>query len=319
MQTLLQLRSATPPWWTAAPLPDAALYVARRNGLDSLDGRSAAAAEPELLEILSADGSPGQIIFARDASGETWRFRRRWAAGQAQLWQLQSLEDSRERLHVRLRSLLGSRLVDRVLHELRNPLNAVSLHADLLERILQETPPAELRQRASPSVEVIKRRLQELRRLQDAAALRWLAGADPEGAPTGFGAVVADSVRLLRGGFSLQNISLRAESLDRLDRLPLNRGASRVQMVVIALLSMAAAAVQHTKGADDDGELVLRGCDGAALELAAPLDCRSLGHDWVEADTAATLAGLALLVEPDGLHLTVSTQPPLVRLSPAAR
>src|SRR3546814_4423772 len=52
------------------------------------------------------------------------------------LWRAQALNDSRSRIFTRLRCLLSSRLSSQFLHDLRNPINALSLHADLLARMV---------------------------------------------------------------------------------------------------------------------------------------------------------------------------------------
>lgn len=305
----------SPAPWLEAPMPDAAPCLVLPDRLTRLDHEPVSVA-PQLLRALNAAGAAGRVVLACDSSGELWRLRHDGAAGPAQLWRLQALRDSRERLFVRLRGLLAPELAGRVQHELRNPLNALSLHADLIARLLQKKEP-DAAARIAPSVEVIRQRLQELQRRQDAALALWLESPEAqETPPPSLGAIVDECLRLLRGHLLQQNIRLQFENLAPLGAGPLRGAAAPVQLSLIALLLMAAAGARQYPAADGSARIGLAGGDDGTLELQAPLDGHLLGRALGDCGTEGALAALSLLLEPAGLQLEADAQQGLSRLSP---
>lgn len=301
--------------WLRAPMPDAAACLALPDRLARLD-HEPANASPRLLRTLNTAETSGRIILACDSSGELWRLRHDGAAGPAQLWRLQPLRDSRERLFARLRAALAPELAGRVQHELRNPLNALSLHADLIGRLLQKGG-ADAAARIAPSVEVIRQRLRELEHRQDAALALWLDRPEEGAAPATLGGVVDDCLRLLRGHLLPQNIRLHADELAPLAAVPLRGAAAPVQLGLTALLLMAAAGAKQYPAADGSARIDLSGAGGCTLELQAPLDGHQFGRVLGDAcDTSGVLAGLSLLLEPAGLRLETDARQGLARLSP---
>lgn len=310
-------RSAAPlpPHWRHAPMPDAALCQAWPDRL--LREGHPLAASPALLAQLAAPGQAGATIAAWDSSGTAWRLRRAAVDAVQPLWRIQSIDDSRERLLVALRGLLGRRLTGSVLHELRGPLNALSLHRDLIERVLAGGDLAASAPRLQGSAGVIRERLRDLAQRQDAAVALWLGEPVPGGVE--LKRLVEDSLRLLRGHLSLQEVLLRSEGLDALAGVHLARGAVEAQLVLIALLLAACAgALRNRVGG---GEAELR-CVAAleqgrwSLELQAPCEATELGRELADTDGEGLLAALALLLEPSGLRLEAQPELALTRLSP---
>lgn len=299
------------PPWLEAPMPDAAACLALPDRLVRLD-HAPVSVTPQLLQALTAGGAAGRILLAGDSSGETWRLRHDGTAGTAQLWRLQSLPDSRLQLFLRLRGVLAPELAGRVQHELRNPLNALSLHADLIDRLLQKDGGGAAA--LAPSVAVIRQRLRELERRQDAALALWLAPPEAAEAPQSLRGAVDEALRLLRGHLSQQNVRVHGEHLAPLDAVRLRGPAAPVQLSLIALLLMAAAGAREYPAADGGARIDLTGA-GGALELQAPLDGRPLGGALGDCGTTEVLAGLALLLEPAGLLLETDTRQGLTRLS----
>jgi len=312
--------AATPAHWREAPLPGAALLLARRDRLIRADRHEPVAAAPALLARLAAAAGDGDVVVAYDSSGAAWRLRHAGAAGELQLWQAQSLDDSRARLFSRLRGMLGQQLSESVLHELRNPLNALSLHADLMARLLSGSAQLE---RAQPSLDVIKQRVGDLRRRQDAAVGFWLGDAAlAEAACADLRHVVEDSLRLLRGHLALQDVRLRSEALHLIGSTRLQRGAAQARLALMTLLLMACAGARQFRDADGSSEVMLQTfIDGHTLilELQAPVDGQALGREAADTDGSGLMAGLALLLESAGIALEADPGQALTRLSlPAA-
>lgn len=317
MLDVLAPQTRIPSCWNEAPLPDAACCAAWPDRLAYLDRHESVPASPALLEALNAAGTEGRTLVAGDSSGEIWRLRHGGAIHSTQLWRLQALPDSRERLLVRLRSALAVRLTDRIQHELRNPLNALSLHADLIARLLPKSGSIGQSERINPSIEVIRQRLGDLLQRQDATVALWLAPpAEADLGPLSLGAALDSCLQLLRGYLSQQDIRLRTETLQHLDERPLQRAATATQLVILALLCIAAAGARQYRAADGRTEIVLSAQPGGILEIQSALDPQALGRELADGDAAATLASLALLLEPAGLRLEAPALQALVRLTP---
>jgi hypothetical protein len=307
--------AAPPPHWHLAPLPDAPLCEAHPDRLVHAGGHDPVAASPALLAALGQAGAP-EFVFAWDSSGAPWRLRRCAVASARPLWWLQALADSHARLFARLRGLLGRELNGCVLHELRGPLNALSLHADLLGRLLSGDDAAANAPRALNSAEVMRERLRELRQRQDGAVALWLGEPAPGGAE--LARLVEDSLRLLRGHLSLHEVRLRSEALGSIGGARLPRGAAEAQLALIALLVAACAGARQNRGADGAAEVLLvagAGAAGLSLEIQAPYDGAALGRELAGTGGDGLLAALALLLEPSGLRLEADGGLGLTRLT----
>jgi signal transduction histidine kinase len=302
-----------PPHWLRAPLPDAPLCRAQPDHLARVCSHETLAATPALLAALCAPATPGAMLLAYDSSGAAWRLLHAGDAAQP-LWRVQALAESRARLHQRLRGVLAQQLLECVLHELRNPLNALGLHADLIARLLGGGDPAAA-PRALSSVEVIKERLGELRRRQDAALALWLGDpAQPGGAA--LAPLVEHSLRLLRGHASLHQVRLHGEDLSLIGAARLRDDALPAQIALITLLVAACEGAHHNPAADG-AEVLLRAVAGngaLVLEIQAPLEGLELARELADTDAEGLLATLALLLEPSGLELETQPLQALTRL-----
>lgn len=292
-----------PPWLPHAPLPGAALCLLRAGELHRIGHAEAVAASPALLAALAVPAAEsGATLLAYDSSGAAWRLRH---AAQ-DVWLMQSVADSRARLLAGLRTVLARELADRVLHELRNPLNALSLHTDLIARLLPSDDKPGDPGRARPSVNVVKQRAGDLRQRQDAAVALWLDGPPPaDGKEGGLGQITEESLRLLRGHLSLQEVRLRGVALDCIGEVALPGSPAPVQIALIALLYIAGAGARQYPAANGAEVVLLAQREGQrlTLELQAPLDGRQLGREAADCDGEALLAGLALLLQPAGITL----------------
>ncbi|MDR3418900.1 MAG: hypothetical protein P4L83_22220 [Nevskia sp.] len=309
---------APPEHWWHAPLPDAVLLLARPDALLTVAGQAPVAAAGELLAALGRPAAPGATLVALDAADGCCRLRHAGAAADGQLWQMQSLAESRARLLTRLRALLAERMAERVLHELRGPLNAMLLHADLVGRLLPAAASGQA-ERIAASTDIIRQRSRDLRARLDASAALWLGAEEDAAEPVTLGQILDDSLRLLNGQLSLQELRLRAEGLHLVGGRRLAGSATPVRLALIALLLCAAAGTLGRNGGAGPAEITLSATAGdghaAALELRAPLDGAALGHELAGTDTGGLLATLALLLEPAGLGLHFGDGAGLTRLS----
>lgn len=283
-----------PPHWQAVPLPDADLHRFDERGLRGLGARHALAATPALLAALATAGD-GALVFAR-AGEETWRLQR----CDAGLCRVQALADSRQRIFTQWRAHLAARLSAQILHELRNPMNALSLHADLLGRLIGGPQP----ERGAASLQVIRERINELGARQNALVALWLATAADEPAVE-LPRRVEENLRMMRGHFALQEIHARVSGLERLGRCRPPRRGAPLELALIGLLLLAADAVVATRVDEGSAELRIETVDvdeaHCALRLHAPLAAAepAPGLDWDRrgATVADVLAEIALLLD----------------------
>lgn len=313
-----------PPHWHLAPMPDAALYQVQAQGLIGVDDHDCLAATPGLLAALARPDAPGALLLAWDSSGAAWRLRHAGAAAGPPLWRVQALADSRAGLLTRLRGTLGRVLAGCVLHELRGPLNALSLHADLLTRLLGEDDPGASLPRALNSAEVMRERLRELRQRQDGAVALWL-DQPAAGGGAALARLVGDSLRLLRGYLALHEVRLRSEGLEAIGAAQLPRGGTEAQLALLGLLVAACAGARRNRTTTGEAEVLLvAGArpPGLCLEIQAPFDGQALGRELDgaadggrQAGDEVALAALALLLEPSGLALEADAPLGLARLT----
>lgn len=270
------IAATAPEHWRFAPLPQAPLYELDAAGLRGIDTSLRIVPEAALGAALRA-ATAGDIVLAQASDGAVWRLQRLSQA--AALWRVQALSDSRRASFLALRNLASARLVAQVLHELRNPMNALSLHSDLLGRLLQ--PGAAAPERAATSLKAIRDRLNDLGTRQNHAVQLWLAAADAvDESPIALTGLVDEILRLLRGLFVLSEIRLRGEALELLDAAAPLRSSAALRLAVIALLLSA-----------HDG--ACRSAEAAAHEV------RVRAHDERSHVRLGVEAPLGLLLAPD--------------------
>jgi signal transduction histidine kinase len=292
-----------------SPMPDAVLFSLADTGLQGYEVEHAVPLSPALAERLRAKSVSGDTFHVSDASGEPWRLRRCGLGAGPGMWRFQSIDHSRCRLMERLRIALAPRLAAQVLHELRNPMNAMSLHADLLARTIPKTEDPVQRARAEASVQVIKTRLADLNQRQGTMVALWLALANPEGVGAVSGLTVAaifeNSLQLLRGLFALHNVVLRTENVDRITAGPDRTASQHLHLVLIALLAAACESASRMRSTTT--EVLLQVVDGPEdsimIELGPMVDSGELGLALGASGHVDALAGLALLLETEGMSL----------------
>lgn len=213
-------------------MPDADWHELRGAELLPLDYAKPLVISAELQTTLASAPAESTIL-ACNQSDALWRLRK--IAGRDSLWRAQALADSRSRIFTRLRCLLSSRLSSQFLHDLRNPTNALSLHVDLLARLVTMPNAAE---RSGVSLRVIRERLTELTRRQSALVSLWLAtpAADCD---TSTQAIMENAVRVVRGFGALHEIHLRADELDSLNACATLCAPVHVEVAFIGLLMLA--------------------------------------------------------------------------------
>lgn len=302
-------------YWRKAPLPDAPLVLIGAGGLHRLGDERLWPASPRLLAALGAQAGSNGAVLAADPSGAVWRLRHAGAAGGQQFWQIQELAESRRRLLADLRRVLASRLYGHVLHELRNPLGALSLHADLLSRLLSEVGPPASADRCRTSVEVIRQRLRELSERQNAAVSLWLEDQTADGPqPVELDRLIDASLRLVRGYMSLQEVRLHAETLQAPSALRLPGHAAALQLTLLAALLAACAGA---KQAGTDQVVVASSSAGGSvgLEIRSALDGEALARELAGSAGDSLLAALALVLEPTGITLHPNPEQAVLRLA----
>jgi two-component system, NtrC family, sensor histidine kinase HydH len=174
---------------------------------------------------------------------------------------LEPIQDSLRRdehLH-----MLG-RLASSLSHEIRNPLNAIFLHVDILEEELQQPSP-DHRALVAESLTEIKAEISRLDELvQDYLSLARLS--DLRRDPVEIGALVEAFVTEMHEQFEARHITLHLEALDDLGLLPVHRNAFR--RVLLNLVQNAMDAMPQ------GGTLTIRGAR-AASEIS--LEIRDTG------------------------------------------
>lgn len=294
LQAAATIAASAPAHWYSAPLLQAPLYESDADGLRGVDSPLRIAVAPALNVTLLAT-TAGGIVIAQAADGGIWRLQR--VPVTAVLWRVQALDESRRAGFLALRAAAAARLTAQVLHELRNPMNALSLHGDLLGRLL--TPGAPVHERAGNSLKVIRDRLQDLGSRQNHAVQFWLGDFDAADEPPVAIAFVVDEVlRLLRGLFVLGEIRLNGTSLDVLDTAARPRSGAALRLALIVLLLSAYDRACNAAQGDAREVRLHVSTDGAGLMLACEAPCGLLQVPDVAAQ-------LALLLEAEGASLQV--------------
>jgi hypothetical protein len=306
------LEAATDPpasSWLLAPMPDASLYLLREATLCALDGAGEFRLSDALLSRFEAALPTDDMLIARDSDGMYWRLRRLSAPDGLHLWRLQSIEDTRKRLLDRLRTALAPRVATHLLHDLRNPMNALSLHADLAAQILaMRGGTAVESERMASSLRIIKERLRDLQGLQNRAVALWLGTPPEASSATTTGAVISETLRLLRGILARPQVNLNIDDLELLNSCPVTaRALPSLQLSFIAVLMMvsttpdvpeAPAAVRQLRTHADTPARVI-------LDIEAHFHSASLESHLDAADIIGVFAALALLLEQHGIDINV--------------
>lgn len=286
-------------------MPGAAACLLAADALIDLASGKRIAVSPRLTRALKEKNAG--LIVAVDAAGEPWRLRPGAASAGAGAWLVQALHRSRLEILSGLRSRMTTRLAPSVLHELRNPLNALTLHCDLLGRSLKK-PAADAGAQAAARLAQMKERLKDLNQRQDAVGLLWLAAPEEDSAPCPFATLLDESLRLLRNECARRELRMSPETLAVLD--PVVVGSGRVAFQLALLAAGLWAIDAHAAQVDAAREIRLRGMPGPALELQAPIaaprardSALPVNGEPVSANERA--ATLSLLLEESGIAVSL--------------
>lgn len=138
------------------------------------------------------------------------------------------------RLARRLRTRLAAELAPQLLHELRNPINAISLHTDLLLKLVASTE-SPTPSRLSGSLETIKKRLADLQRRQDDLVAYWLADEEPGADSATLGDVLPAVKAVLSPLLSHHECRLDATALDAVSNCRVSLSAQELHLLLVAL------------------------------------------------------------------------------------
>jgi len=286
--------------WLIAAMPDADWHVGTDAQLLPLDGACALALTSALLAQMQAL-QPGQTLLAHEQD-TVWRLRRVAAPDAQSLWVAQPLAVSRERCFQQLRSHLGERLAPQILHELRNPMNALSLHTDLLGRLIAMPEAAE---RAGASARVLRDRQRDLTARHDALVALWLAPV-AHGDEQTMRTLVAGALRMVRNYGSLRDIRMQVDALDALDTVQRPRAAAHVELVLVAALLLVCDGLAGGESQElriewlaDDSVPTLR----IAAAPSAEADASGFAWNGRRVSNGEVLATLALLLDGEPMTL----------------
>ncbi len=298
------------PQWLLAAMPDADVYLLREGRMHPLDGHCVLGLSPQLLNRVDTQGRTGDILVAKDADSGYWRLRHIAAPDNLCIWRIQSLHDSRERLRDRLRTALAPRVADHVLHDLRNPMNALSLNVDLVTQILTLGSGTTESTRVTSSLRIIKDRLRDLQTLQNHMVALWLSA--PSDIPTTAGQVIKDTLRQLRGLLMLSQTRLDIDDLGFLDTCAITAESSAsLQFVLIAILLMAITPAGEAEMAASAlrlstyEEKLSSGTAHVVLDIQAQFQSASIETCLDAEDVIGVFAALALLLDEYGIDIVL--------------
>lgn len=205
-----------------------------QNGLSTLS---------EYMHLRCADGRLLPVVVQcstqRHLQGDDCRF----------VVSFRELASLQERLRRDEHLQMLGRLASALSHEIRNPLNAIFLHADVLEEALHDSSP-EAQVQMEESLAEIKTEIGRLNDLvEDYLSLARLADLPRE--PADLGALVAACAQEMQEHLDVRNITLHLEGLDDLPPVLLHRNAFR--RVLLNLIQNAMDAMP------EGGTLTLRG------------------------------------------------------------
>ena len=144
-----------------------------------------------------------------------------------------------EPLFSTLRSRLAARLAPQLQHELRNPLNALSLHSDLLLRMSSTLEPT-LAARMGNSLKAIKARIADLQQRQDDYVALWLA--HPETTQhCRLAEALGAAQAVLRPLLAHQEITLDWSSIEACRELTIALDRSALHLLLVGMVTAAVA------------------------------------------------------------------------------
>jgi len=262
-----------------------------------------------LADALLAAARVGAVLFANDAGGGAWRLRLCNAPEPMSIWQVQTIEASRLAVFARLRAMLASCMAGHVLHDLRNPMNALSLHAEMLTRIADADDLLPQRSRIQSGSRSVKERLAELQIRQNAAFGLWLA--DPsfeEVGTTRAGSCMESVLRLAGGYFAMQEVRLELEGRELLERCQPKSPSSYLHIALLSILTRACDAARENGGAAMLNVRQQQSPTGAwqlVVELHSALSGRMAAADAEFAEPGKLIAALSLMLDGQDVSLTM--------------
>lgn len=263
----------------------------------------------ELRPWVAGDVPPEPVLALPD--GTTHEIRRvPYGDGGVIVWSVDVTDQRRaaERLAASERLALIGQMLAQITHEVRNPLNALSLNAEMLRDELERLDPA----RRTEAWALLGTVAGEIDRLTDVTAhylqLARRPPARPEPEPPG--EVVAEVERLLRPELDARGVALRV-TLPPLPPVPLD--GNQMRQVLLNLVRNAVEAGARTVtlgGAIADDQLVLTVADdGGGM---SPDEARRAFDPFFSTKPTGTGLGLAItrqVVEDHGGTIAVDSQP----------
>ena len=158
------------------------------------------------------------------------------------------------------KQLLLSRLLERLAHEIRNPLSSLDIHLQLLEEDLRQWPP-QIQSQAAARLEIIHG---ELRRLESTVDqfMRLAGPSELNLAPADLGKIVQHVCDLLRPEAATRQIEIAAELGPDLPPLVADSG-----QLIQALLNLVINALQAIEQKGRVAIAVRRDGDGCLIEV----------------------------------------------------
>jgi signal transduction histidine kinase len=263
----------------------------------------------ELRPWVAGEVPPEPVLALPD--GTTHEIRRvPYGDGGVIVWSVDVTDQRRaaERLAASERLALIGQMLAQITHEVRNPLNALSLNAEMLRDELERLDPA----RRTEAWALLGTVAGEIDRLTDVTAhylqLARRPPARPEPEPPG--EVVAEVERLLRPELDARGVALRV-TLPPLPPVPLD--GNQMRQVLLNLVRNAVEAGARTVtlgGAIADDQLVLTVADdGGGM---SPDEARRAFDPFFSTKPTGTGLGLAItrqVVEDHGGTIAVDSQP----------
>lgn len=285
--------------WLEAPMPGAVACGVESKGLCDRDRSRRFALHGDLYRRLGGAAAT-KTLLAQDQQGQLWRIRPCGGPEAGAGFLLQSLAESRFSLAALLRSAMAQRLAGHVLHELRNPLNALSLYTDVLNMLLPRAGDPGALEKAATALKSIKERLQELTLRQQATVVLW-CGEDRLESPIPISAIWRDVSRLMAAFLTLKTIPLQSQGLELLEQCPLACPRALLALAWIGLLMMAADAAELQPEGHPERRLQLHAAaasSGLRMTVAGPMASSALGVELGVTHTQGAAALLSLLVYP---------------------
>lgn len=304
---------ANPAHWLLAALPRAQVCQLGTAGLLQLETGSTTKLSAPLRQALHEAPATDRTLVVVDPAGAPWRLRRA-ATGAPDIWMLQSLADSRRIALQDFRGVYAARLASSLLHELRNPLNALGLQCDLLGRTLKTLTNADALTQGMARVSQMKDRLRDLLERQNSMVGLWLSAPERSEVQPKLARQIDEALRLLRSYGSQREVRLQADGLAGLDRVatPLDSLSFGIVLIALGLLAIDSAAA--TARPDEGAQVELQTIPGsdidgipASLQIRAHFAASALPAELQLKNFDEWLATLALLLDAQPIELSAST------------